>query len=265
MRVQPVERIDMCTNPFFLSSMPGIPLPCGKCLECCMAHSRMWIGRIMDEASLHDKNCCITLTYEQTDGNLSKRDFQLFMKRLRKALSPIKIRFYCSGEYGGKGNRPHYHCIIFGWYPDDLQYYFSKKGVDFYKSKFVSDIWSRGYILVSPCSYKAVKYCAKYLTKLDKRIHDVPPFTLMSRSPGIGADSIKTEYAVTGQIFRDGKCYQIPRYYIDKLEKAGYNVDMIKARRRFIAQSRSDEYLDPAKLAYQRHVGNEKLKRLRGG
>lgn len=254
----------MCTNPIFLPNLGGIPIPCGKCLECALTYSRLWTGRCMDEARLHEHNCIITLTYANAPTALCKRDFQLFMKRLRKRIAPLKIRFYGCGEYGGKNNRPHFHVIIFGWAPSDCSFFFSRNGINFYKSDFVSEVWQHGYILVSECSEKAVKYATKYLTKLDKRPHDVPPFSIMSRRPGIGAGSVNASMAITGEIFRNGKSYQIPRFYLDKLEKLGYTVYVIKARREFVARQRSDDYLIPDKLRKQKVIGEHRLKQLSG-
>ena len=38
-------------------------LPCGSCVSCRLAYSRSWAIRCMHEASLHDRNCFLTLTY----------------------------------------------------------------------------------------------------------------------------------------------------------------------------------------------------------
>jgi len=46
---------------------------------------------------------------------LSKRDAQLFLKRLRKHISLItdeKIRFFLCGEFGPKSLRPHFHLLV---------------------------------------------------------------------------------------------------------------------------------------------------------
>lgn len=51
---------------------------------------------------------------------LRKRDFQLFMKVLRRRTGQ-KVRYFAAGEYGDKTFRPHYHAIIFGLHLDDLQ------------------------------------------------------------------------------------------------------------------------------------------------
>ena len=83
-----------------------IDIPCGKCVGCLLDRSRDWATRCMLEAKDHEHNCFITLTYnddhlpdkremindltgeisESPFRTLQKRDFQLFMKRLRKQL-----------------------------------------------------------------------------------------------------------------------------------------------------------------------------------
>ena len=70
---------------------------CGQCLTCRVEKSRQWATRIVHEASLYDDNCFITLTYDDDKmprlwtggpGTLVKKDFQDFMKRLRKRFAP---------------------------------------------------------------------------------------------------------------------------------------------------------------------------------
>lgn len=74
-----------------------IEIPCGQCIGCRLEHSRQWAMRCVHEASIHDDNCFITLTYNDTnipsDGGLRHRDYQLFMKRLRKAYPKKKLNF----------------------------------------------------------------------------------------------------------------------------------------------------------------------------
>ena len=52
---------------------------------------------------------------------LNKKDFQLFIKRLRNELKPYyeemgwqDISYLATSEYGTKGERPHYHAVILG-------------------------------------------------------------------------------------------------------------------------------------------------------
>ena len=65
-----------------------VKVRCGQCIGCRIDRSRSWALRCVHEASLWSRNCFITLTYnnKHVDSRMSlnKRDFQLFMKRLRK-------------------------------------------------------------------------------------------------------------------------------------------------------------------------------------
>lgn len=47
-------------------------------------------------------------------GTLSPRDLDLFIKRLRKSLEPLKFRYFAVGEYGSRSQHPHYHVFLFG-------------------------------------------------------------------------------------------------------------------------------------------------------
>ena len=104
-----------------INEVPKISVPCGKCVECLNERATIWNYRVLDETKCHAQNIGITLTYANAPHDLVRRDFQLFMKRLRKWLYPLKIRFFGCGEYGSKGKRAHFHCVIFGWCPDDLE------------------------------------------------------------------------------------------------------------------------------------------------
>ena len=85
-----------------------VVVPCGKCIGCRLDKSREWSIRCVNEASLHDKNCFITLTYDDDhlpgDRSLHVEHFQKFMKRLRWH-SDVLIRFLHCGEYGAKNGR----------------------------------------------------------------------------------------------------------------------------------------------------------------
>lgn len=65
-----------------------VTIPCGQCIGCRFEKSRQWALRCVHEASLHEENCFITLTYNPEhlpkSNSLDKSHFQKFMKRLRK-------------------------------------------------------------------------------------------------------------------------------------------------------------------------------------
>lgn len=191
-----------------------ISLPCGKCVECLTSYSNQWASRCMLEASLYTSNCMITLTYADAPYSVSKRDLQLFIKRLRKHVEPLRIRYFACGEYGKKGGRAHYHIIVFGWRPSDLEVFFTRDKHNVYKSAEVSKLWSFGFISVEDVTLDSARYCAKYLQKLQ----DLPPgkllpFTLMSLKPGIGFGAFNPDWLVTDKMYISGRTYSIPRYY----------------------------------------------------
>ena len=209
-------------------SEQSIGLPCGNCPECWQKQSSEWASRCWFESKEHERNCIITLTYADTDGELCKRDYQLFLKRLRKNTG-AKIKYFCSGEYGSLRGRPHFHIIIFGYCPDDLQYYkTTSKNTKLYKSKFLEKTWSHGFVDVDPnitfesCFYSA-KYMQKALSFCGKK-HTQMPFVAMSKGIGF-KQAEKFDPIFNPYIYIKGKRYSAPRYFkkvFRKLNPNGY-------------------------------------------
>ncbi|UPW41916.1 replication initiator protein [Dipodfec virus RodF1_74] len=225
-----VCEVCMCCFPRWLPKQK-IYVPCGECVECMRTVSNEWALRICLECQQHAENCCVTLTYDEAhkpqDSLLQPRDMQLWLKRLRKAVSPVRVRFFGSGEYGDKFWRPHYHVILFGWRPPDLVPFFVRNGRQFYKSEFVSDTWRNGHILVGDVDFHTAFYTAKYLQKAMFKDVAVPPFVRMSNRPGIGAgavDTVNFDFLVNGKIYFDGKAFNVPRYFWKLLEKADSDI-----------------------------------------
>lgn len=145
-----------------------IKIPCGKCIECQFKNAKNWADRIALEAKGKDA-CFVTLTYNNENINenkLSKRDIQLFWKRLRKQIK-IPIKYLCCGEYGPKTHRAHYHAIIIGWKPTDLkQYKQNAQGNWIYESKTIQTIWGKGFTPVGiGADYESARYVAGYVGK----------------------------------------------------------------------------------------------------
>lgn len=174
-------------------------LPCGQCIDCRLNRSRMWAIRCVHESQLYNHNCFITLTYndeslthKDNPKSLVKRDFQLFMKRLRKEqvnkvyksllgkfigrfskkllyqyakYKVPKIRYYMCGEYGELTKRPHYHACIFNYDFKDKEIYRIKDGIRLYTSNELSRIWSHGFCTVGSLNYDTAAYTARYIMK----------------------------------------------------------------------------------------------------
>lgn len=182
-----------------------ILVPCGHCLGCLTDRSALWSRRLAIEYLDNDcRALFVTLTYRNADVpvcesglTLDKRDCQLFLKRLRKEFSGIRIRFFLTGEYGDKTHRPHYHAILFGLtdenFPDKRILYYNDLHQPIFTSPSLEKLWSKGIISFGAVSQHSINYVARYtLKKLgaidnpdlsDKRS---PVFSLMSRRPGIG-------------------------------------------------------------------------------
>ncbi len=245
------------------NSPEAIELPCGKCVGCRLEYSRQWATRCMLEAQYHESSYFVTLTYnedkvpityypDESTGEalpaltLCKRDFQLFMKRLRKRFPEQHIRFFAAGEYGDNTMRPHYHAILFGLHLDDLvPYQRTEQGHWYYKSESLQQVWSSrdapnyqgsvtplaytplGEVIIGEVTFKSCAYTARYMLKKlkagDQNIYAKfglePPFSLMSRKPGIGAQYYKDHPEAYDFRFinlkteEGGKKLTVPRYF----------------------------------------------------
>lgn len=175
-----------------------IELPCGQCIGCRMRRASDWSLRVMHEASCWPENCFITLTYGRDECppnfSLDHRDFQLFMKRLRKAFPGRKIRFYMCGEYGPETQRPHYHACLFNvdFRADRVLQGKSASGESYFDSPQLAKLWGKGRVSVQDLNKKTASYCARYIMKklLGQAAKDgygdrAPEYAVMSK--GIGA------------------------------------------------------------------------------
>jgi len=249
-------------------------VPCGRCVGCRLDKSRVWALRCVHEASLHDENSFITLTYAPehlpSDGGLVKEDFQKFMKRLRKKFAPRRIRYYMCGEYGDRTNRPHYHALLFGLdFSDREALPPSASGADLFTSKTLEKVWGKGFVTVGDVTFESAAYCARYIMKklngpacevvndetglrpyerFDSRTGEIveveKEYCAMSRRPGIARDWIQK---FTGDCYpKDfvtvrGVKVRPPRYYDQYLESVNPDLlDDVKAQRAFVSSLSDD-------------------------
>lgn len=222
-----------------------IQVPCGKCFECLQQKSIEWSHRIADECKAHSESCFITLTYDNehlpVDGSVNRRDVQLFLKRLRKRVHPKKIRVFYCGEYGKKALRPHYHIIVFGWFPSDcVVWQRDEHGEHLFRSPTVEKTWTFGFSSVGKVTLESAKYCAKYMQKLQKLPPTLAkPFLGMSNRPGIGYNAIDPNSLVGDRIYHNGKSCKVPRYYLKVMERQGRDLTVFKYRRFVVGQKKA--------------------------
>lgn len=177
-----------CLTPFVVKDANNcsVPVPCGKCPPCLARRVSGWSFRLMQERNHSLTANFITLTYDTKhvpitrNGfmSLSKRDLQLFFKRLRKiSVRSVRIKYYAVGEYGGRSFRPHYHLILFNADIRLIQQAWSIDG---------SPIGSVHYGNDDGVCEKSVGYALKYMTKraripLHQNDDRLPEFSLMSK------------------------------------------------------------------------------------
>lgn len=203
-----------------------LKLPCGKCTECISKRSLEWATRARHEISLHKENCFLTLTYN--DESLPsiyvvKEEFQKFLKRLRKHIKR-PIRYMVSHEYGSKTFRPHHHCIIFGYNPNNQTFLKStSKGEKLFTSPIIEKLWKHGFHSIGTANEKTAYYIASYSLKGKKHqltdphsgeIVDVSDSMDVSKRPAIGYDYFieNCDQLVDTESI-------LPRYYIKKLKE----------------------------------------------
>lgn len=201
-----------------------LKLPCGKCTECIKKRSIDWATRARHEMSCHKENCFLTLTYNPESlpsDFIVKKDFQKFIENLRYHHD---VRYMVSYEYGTKNFRPHMHAILFGYSPDDQKFYKnSKSGEMLFTSKFIDNLWNKGFHSIGTANEKTAYYIASYALKGKKHeithpntgeIETVTDTMDVSKRPGIGLEYFKRNY----KQLVDTRS-PLPRYYQKKLEE----------------------------------------------
>lgn len=222
-----------------LDSKYTVVVPCSSCIGCRLAYSQQWAIRCMHEASLHRDNCFVTLTFNDEflnkDGSLVKRDFQLFMKRLRRRFGN-GIRYYHCGEYGSQLSRPHHHVCLFGFdFPDKVHAFRTSQGIDYYNSPSLEELWScpitnksYGMSSIGAVTFQSVAYVARYMLKkvrgsdaLEHYGIRLPEYSSMSRRPGLASEwfaKFSSDVYPGDFVVHKFKKFPPPKYYDHQLE-----------------------------------------------
>ena len=209
-----------------------LSLPCGRCIGCRIARARAWAIRCVHESQCHDDSVFVTLTYDDAhlkSPSLEYRDFQLFIKRLRK-FKGGGVRFFACGEYGEENLRPHFHALLFGvsFVARELI------GKSLYRSPELERLWPFGMSSFGDVTFQSAGYVARYSVKkitgdladehykrLDvasgEIVSVVPEFGRMSLKPGIGYPWFvrfwRDVYIARDGVVVNGKVCPSPRYY----------------------------------------------------
>lgn len=215
-----------CDHPFYVNE---IPVPCGKCAPCKKRRVDGWVFRLLEEEKISSSAHFVTLTYDTrfvpiSDNGfmtLRKKDFQDYMKRLRKLCPEFKLRYYACGEYGTKNHRPHYHFICFN-VPRETFFY---------------DAWSLngvplGAVHVGKVTGDSIAYTMKYIDKSTWKIGHSrddrkPEFAVMSQGLGLSYLSDEVVKYHKADLSRNyitregGHIIAMPSYYRRKIYNSG--------------------------------------------
>lgn len=228
---------------------PGVArVPCGQCTFCRKMKALNTAVRIVCESTMHEKNCFLTLTYNVSPHTLVLDHVQKFMKRFRKRLEPLKIRHYGVGEYGGRRQRPHWHIIIFGWYPDLEDRYTVRSGL--VGSHTVDQAWADfhpmfGFNSIGEVTPASASYVGQYAQKkitgerqkdsytvpkhVDTETGEIveeyvaqPEIGFMSKRNGIGYtwfEKYVNDVFPADTVYFSGGVVKPPKYYFEHLKK----------------------------------------------
>lgn len=207
--------------------------PCGQCMACRINKKRLWIAKmLLETVNSKKQSSFITLTYDDEhlpeNGSIDPSEIKKFLKKLRQTIYIKKIRYFAVGEYGEQTFRPHYHLVIFGYPPEEVE-------------KLVKNCWEKGFVHIGEVTQESINYIAGYVTKKmtskeDPRLEGKhPEFSRMSKFPPLGNRGIerikKQLYTKQGsaailkyqdvpkQFQMNGKKYPIGKYFINKLRE----------------------------------------------
>lgn len=206
-----------------------VMIPCGKCVGCLESRRRTWSDRMSMEMKYYDRDSCwfVTLTFDDehlpADGCVSKRDLQLFFKRLRKR-DVGEFKYIACGEYGRLTFRPHYHFCALG-----LRLSGKFIADKTFQSPELIASWPFGRVQCFPCNDATIGYVCGYVNKkLTTREAFLSPVFLFSK--GLGKRYFydhKDEILNFDSVYMNGR-KRVPQYFDKLMEKEADFLELLK-------------------------------------
>jgi len=189
----------------------------------------------MHELDAHEENAFVTLTYankKTPDGldvnydgcGLAPEHLQGFFKRFRQRIYPRKIKHFSVGEYGERGHRPHYHSIIFGWYPTGWDVIPLRRSL--VTSELITQAWGHGEVSIGHVTPESAAYVAGYSLKKitgkhqeehyfnpETGEHRKPEFVRLSTHLGEGFSRRLSDGEFVDGVGFNGRVVSVPRMY----------------------------------------------------
>lgn len=146
------------TSHYSVSDRRGSTVVVGRCRKCpaCLRHrARMWYARSMREVVAADRTWFVTLTWRGDAPTAPYRDIQLYLKRLRRRVGPV--RFMAVQEAGDEGGRLHWHLLLHTG--------------DHVRVRHLRHDWPVGFCKFAHATPDKVGYMAHYGVKSMLRVH----------------------------------------------------------------------------------------------
>ena len=214
-----------------------------------------------------------------------KFHYQRWLKRLRKALQPAKVRYFLCHEYGDESFRPHYHVILY-----------LDKSISLSEMRcLVSDTWTYGNVVCDFVTQSRIHYLTKYVTKQFRNVKSsgcsadyifnhmwenrdlqhryiveffLKKYSFIVASQGLGCQLLKEPafirwfwtHLVAGESYPTytigGHSYTLPRIYLKKLVPELWRDDISPDISPEAKEARISELASDANLTTKQYVEN---------
>lgn len=256
------------------SRVLGVPVKCGKCIECRKQISREWQIRLQEEIKKNKECIFVTLTFNDeslcalkeenantNENEIAKKAIRRFLERWRKKYGKSTQHWLITELGHTNTERIHLHGLIFTK--------ISKETLE--------GLWKYGIVYVGEyVNAKTVNYIVKYVTKID---NDHPGFQgKILCSPGIGKgyekkwDAKQNEYKAgetkETYVLNNGARVNLPIYYRNKIyteeEREKLWIEKLDKQERYVMGRKikiktHKDYLRYEKLLEQAQKENEWL------
>lgn len=204
-------------------------VPCGMCPLCQKRKKRDMMVRLVHESLCYQRSSFVTLTYNDahlpSNGCLVKKHVQDWLKRLRY-FTGQRFRYFVCGEYGSRHSRPHYHAIVFGWFPSDAYVHEWRNQYAVYRSPLLERSWTLGFSTIGEVNPAVSRYCARYVVKKSSSSGSDEFFLQSKLLGGIGAPFFDLHwddfYRTNSAYIKVGSrvvAYPVPKYYLARLRR----------------------------------------------
>lgn len=218
-----------CHGPYV--GPEGVRGICRKCEDCKQRWLRNWTGRLMAEHAMSVETWFSTFTYGGGYDNpaayhLDKRHLRVMYDRLNRR--GFRFKPFAAGEHGSKGDRAHWHIILF-WKNEPPKALFENDQAPWEYTDdrgLVKRWWDHGNVFhkVPEHHGAAMAYVLKYLDKPDKGTFSY------GKRPAIGETFLvqrARQLAQAGKMLfpKRTPTYQVPGNVKDVGEHAGQPYD----------------------------------------